>query len=263
MTYEHLIYEKEGHVVTITLNQPEKLNALSSAMRCSFVAALAEAAEDVDTRVVVLTGSGRGFCSGADLTGGGSGNAADYGLGESYRLEPLGMLALKLNKFAKPTIAAVNGVAAGGGLGLALGCDIRISSENARYSSVFVRRALGPDHGVSYLLPRLVGLDMALRLMYTGDIIDAQEALRIGLTSQVVPVDQLMSVAYELAHRLAKGPPVTLSLTKKAAYHGLDGNFYDALEYETYAQNIIHNTEDSTEGRRAFVEKREPQWKGR
>lgn len=263
MTYEHLIYQKQNHIATITLNQPEKLNALSAQMRDSFELALEEASKDRDVRVVVVTGAGRGFCSGADLT-------ADRPAGEDealgrdpFRLEARRVTSLHLYWLEKPTIAAVNGVAAGAGLGIALSCDIRISSEAARFSSIFVRRGLVPDNGVIYLLPRLVGMEKGFELMYTGDIVDAQEALRLGLTSRVVPADQLMSTAYELAGRIAKGPPITLSLIKRIGRKAMESNYFDALEYERYCQALVGTTEDTAEGRAAFREKRDPVFKGR
>jgi len=262
MAEPHVIYEKKGGIGTITLNRPESLNAYSPEMRAGIARAIDDIADDDEVKVMIITGKGRGFCSGQDMKLRASQNPADVGLGERYRLSPAGWLAQRVNNLNKPSIAAVNGVAAGGGFGLALACDIRIASESARFSSVFVRRALTVDTGLSYFLPRLVGMSRALELAFTGDLIDAAEALRIGLVSSVVPQEKLMDEARALAARLAKGPPLAMQLTKRSMYKAQTMTLVEALEYETYAQQICLASEDYEEGARAFVEKREPVFKG-
>jgi 2-(1,2-epoxy-1,2-dihydrophenyl)acetyl-CoA isomerase len=215
-------------------------------------------------RVVVITGAGNGFCSGSDLisveeTGG----SLDKDTGISERIQPILPFALPLYNIPKPVIAAVNGIAAGAGLSIALLSDIRIASEKAKFSFIFIRRATIPDCGISFLAPRLVGTGKAFELMYTGDIIDAKEAERIGLVNRVVSANVLMEETYSLAEKLAKGAPLALAQTKNAIHRGLSNEFEEQLYFETYAVNFCFATEDSKEALNAFLEKREPRFKGR
>jgi len=262
MTYQTLLYDKADAIATITLNRPDKLNAMSPRLLDELVAALREADEAEEVRAIIITGAGRGFCSGADLS-----PEEETPEGEGHHPElfdRFGKMALALEKAHKPLLAAVNGAAVGAGLSLALGCDIRIASERARFSSIFVRRGLVPDGGASLLLPRLVGLPRALELMFLGDIIDAAEAERIGLVSQVVPHEELMNAAREMAKRLAKGPPLALELIRKIVYRGLTHNDLALqVEAEAAANRITMASEDYQEGVRAFMEKREPEFGGR
>jgi 2-(1,2-epoxy-1,2-dihydrophenyl)acetyl-CoA isomerase len=263
MAYEYVTLEKEQGVAVITLNRPDRLNALGTRILNDLTAAIDEVSGDDEVRVVVFTGSGRGFCAGADLV-----EPSPFAAEERWlRVKPMaryGNLMLRLRNLEKPTIAAVNGIAAGGGFSLAMACDIRIASEDARFSSIFVRRALVVDMGLSYLLPRAVGTSKALELMYTGDIIDAQEAKEIGLVSKVVPHDDLPGVTKELATRIANGPPIAIELTKKAVYAAQEtNNFASALSYESWAQEVCTASEDAQEGVRSFLEKREPVYKGK
>ncbi len=257
MAYEDILLEKKHNVATITLNAPDKLNALTVKMRQGLLTALDELAKDDDTRVVIVTGAGRGFCSGADLSGMGVGTRAD--MPRYRRIEVLGQgWADAVFKLEKPTIAAVNGPAVGAGFSLALSCDIRIASETARFGSVFVLRGLAPDHGATYLLPRVVGMSKALELMYTGEIIDAAEALRLGIVSRVVPPDNLMKVTQELAARIAKQPPLALELTKRVVHRSMVDDLNHHLDWESQAQQICLRSEDNQEAIRAFLEKRPP-----
>ena len=189
MDYSTVRTERVGDVGVITLNRPEKMNAINRALIDDFDAAI-HANEEDGARALILTGAGRGFCAGADLT-------AEQGEGHTPGNEtllkkgmPLGYLSLLLRRFPRPTIAAVNGAAVGAGFGLALACDIRIASESARFSAIFAKRALTPDYGCTQLLPMAVGMSRAMELMYTGDIIDAREAERIGLVNYVIPDDE-------------------------------------------------------------------------
>lgn len=264
MDYEDLIFEVVDNVAIITLNRPEKLNAFSPAMRRSLRQAFKEVAESDDIRAMILTGAGRGFCSGADV----STQAARFQGAPAVQsrrelLDPIGLFGLIVRNLDKPTLAAVNGVAAGAGFSLALACDIRIASERARFTCAFIRRGLVPDTGATYFLPRLVGSARACELALTGDIIDAAEAERIGMVSRVVPHNELMKTATELATRIAKGPPIAMALAKRAIYKGMENSLPLQLEYETYAQNICRATEDHREGVTSFLEKREPVFKGR
>ena len=263
MAYEDLILEKEGNIAIITLNRPDRLNAISPAMRDGFPKALEEVRQDDDIRVMILTGAGRGFCSGADVSGQAArlaGEAAAKSRRET--LEVVGHIGMLIRELEKPTIAAVNGVAAGAGFSYAMACDIRFASDRARFISVFVRRGLVPDSGLTYFLPRLVGTSKACEIMFTGNPIDAEEALRIGLVSKVVPHDDLMNVAREFASVIAKGPPISLELTKKAIYRGIERDLRTQMDFESYAQTVCRGTEDHREGVRSFMEKREPIFKG-
>lgn len=267
--HEEMRLEREGRVAILTFNRPEKLNALTPKMLWyGITPALEEIARDSGIGALVITGAGKGFSSGADVSGlnrsidaGGSTTEPEF-----KSPEPWGMrygFIERLRNVPKPTIAAVNGVAAGAGLSIALACDLRIASETARFCSAFVRRGLVPDSGATFFLPRLLGTARALELMYTGDLIDAREAERIGLVNRVVPAEELMGVAIALASRIAKGPPIALALTKRIVYHRLEHDLLAQVEYEAYNQRLCRETEDFKEGVRAFLEKREPAFKGR
>ena len=265
--YTDIIVERQDGIVTITLNRPERLNAMTWHSVDEIVDALRRAGEDDDSKAVVITGSGRGFCSGSDLAA-----AADQRESGSPPPEPTRAKKLHSGYLApqeivacnKPVIAAVNGTTAGAGFGLALACDIRIASEAARFSAIFVRRGLTPDFGCSFFLPRIVGLARALELMFTGEMIDAQEALRLGLVSRLTPPDQLMPVALELAGRIAKGPSLAIEATKRLVYRTLEREMEDHLRQEEYWSRLFAQTsQDAVEGVRSFLEKREPHFQGR
>jgi len=265
MTYEHIIYAKEDHIATITLNRPEKMNAVTGRTMGELAQAIEEVQNDDDVRAVILTGAGRGFCAGFDVSQmvAGGGLAADAQAERWRRLQgdwDLGGGGLLLN-LNKPSIAAVNGPAVGYGFDLALLCDMRIASEKARFRGWIKVGIL--THEDAMILPRLVGLARAYEFLLTGDIIDAQEAERIGMVNRVVPHDQLMTAAIELAAKIAKNPPLTVRLTKEAVHKGL------ALPVELFrtfwgqASVYLTETEDHKEGARAFAEKREPVFKGK
>ena len=263
MKYQDLILEKEDGIATLTLNRPDKLNAISMTMRDELPEAIDEVRGDDEVRVLIVTGAGRGFCSGADVASQAArltGEKAE----QSRRslLAPLGIWGVLLAELEKPVIAAVNGVAAGAGLSFALLCDIRIAAESARFSAIWRRIGLIADIGATYFLPRILGVEKALELMYTGDIIDAREAERIGLVSRVVPDDDLMKVTRELATKIAKGPPIAIELMKRAVYRDILSGLRVKLDFETYAQDICRRSEDHKEGVTAFLEKREAHFKG-
>ena len=257
-----VLSERVGDVGVLTLNRPDKMNAIDRSMIDDFQCAVDQAVQD-GVRAILLTGAGRGFCAGADLT-------PEPGQGHipgtetlAQRGMPLGFPSLLLQKFPRPTIAAVNGASVGAGFGLALACDIRIAAESARFSAIFAKRALSPDYGCTQLLPMAVGMSRALELMYSGDIIDAAEAERIGLVSTVVPDDELLERAMDLAQKLAAGPSVAHGLTKKLAYSSYFRDLQDQLWHEGQASQATGSTEDRAEGVRAFHERREPVFKGR
>jgi enoyl-CoA hydratase/carnithine racemase len=263
MEYKCLIYEVEENIATLTMNRPERLNALGDTLRTDLHEAITTASGDPDVRAIILTGAGRGFCSGGDVK---AMNEAKQRQASSPMMDKIApsrdLTVLAMRDAPKPIIAAINGPAAGAGMNIALGCDIRIASSTARFGETFVKRGLHVDWGGTYFLPRIVGMAKACELIFTGDIIDAEEALALGIVSQVVEPEALMDTVRALARRIAAGPPIAIRLAKRALYHNQECDLRAALEYETYAQNICRETEDASEGIRAFVEKRLPNFKG-
>lgn len=254
---EHVLVDRRDGIVTITLNRPDKKNAATMAMWAALGAALTEVARSPEDRVVVITGAGGAFCSGADVTGfGGDMHPLD-------RLRRVGETALALHRLPQPTIAKVEGVAVGAGCNLALGCDLIVASETARFSEIFARRGLAVDFGGSWLLPRLVGLHKAKELVLFGDILSAREAAEIGLVNRVVAPEDLDAVVDDWAHRLAAGPPLALSMSKAMLNHGLSRSMDEALEDEARSQAVALRSSDFTEAIAAFTEKREPIFRGR
>jgi 2-(1,2-epoxy-1,2-dihydrophenyl)acetyl-CoA isomerase len=258
-----LLESLNAGVLTLTLNRPERLNALNVELGQALVAGMERAAADPGIRAVVLTGAGRGFCAGGDL-------GLLSGLRESGRgreLEPLLRAGVKyilaVRTMQKPVIAAVNGPAAGGGMNVALGCDFRIASERASFGQSFTKIGLFPDFGGTYLLPRLVGEARAAELFYHGDMIPAQEAQRIGVVNRVVPHDRLLPEVQELAARVAAGPPLAIQAVKSVVFGGDRAALERALEFEVEQQMRCYFSEDASEGIRAFLEKRLPNFKGK
>jgi 2-(1,2-epoxy-1,2-dihydrophenyl)acetyl-CoA isomerase len=254
MDYEDLLLDRQDGVATITLNAPEKMNALTNGMRRSLLRVADEIARDDDVRVAIVTGAGRGFCAGADLS---SPRAEQT---RRQRLEFLGASfgAEAFFSMDKPVIAAVNGACVGAGFSLALSMDIRIASEAARFGAVFVRRGLVPDCGLSYWLPHTVGAAQAMEMMFTGDIIDARRAAELGIVSKVVAPEDLMTTAQELASKIAAQPPISVELSKRMAYRGIRDDLARQIEVETGFQRICSGSEDNVAAVRAFLEKRPP-----
>jgi enoyl-CoA hydratase/carnithine racemase len=257
MANELLVDRSEG-VVTLTLNRPERKNAVTSSMWDDLRAVFEEVNGRSEDRVLVITGAGGAFCSGADL--GNPGELTEDGL---TRMRRIGTAALALHRMAKPTIAKVGGVAAGAGCNLALGCDLIVASDEARFSEIFTRRGLSLDFGGSWLLPRLVGLHKAKELALFADVISAKEAEALGIVNRVVPARELDAFVDDWARRLAAGPPLAMSMTKTMLNGSFDRSMDEALEDEARCQTVNFGTEDFTEAVRAFIEKRDPRFQGR
>jgi len=261
------LFEKKDGIAVITLNRPERLNALTPAMRVEMRHALEDMVADDQVRVVILTGAGRGFCAGADVTTVAERTEmADDEPQRARLLQPVAtprLLAI-IRGLTKPTICALNGVAAGAGTGLALTCDILIASEQARFRVAFTRMGLPPADGLSYLLPRRIGTHRALELVYTNEVIDAAEMERIGLVNRVVPHDDLMPVAMETARKMFQIPPLTLALAKQCIYRGAAApDIETQMLFESLVGGTLGRTEDQKEAQRSFIEKREPDYRGR
>jgi enoyl-CoA hydratase/carnithine racemase len=259
---ETILVKHEEGVTTVTLNRPERKNAANGQMWIELRGLFYDVSHSRDDRVLVLTGAGGAFCSGADISDpkGVSGNPDDPHL---VRMEFLGEVMLALHEVPQPTIAKVRGIAAGAGLSLALGCDLVVAGEDARFSEIFARRGLSIDGGSSWLLPRLVGMHKAKELAFFADILSAREALEVGLVNRVLPDDELDAFVDEWARRLANGPPLALSMTKRLLHEGSKSTMADALANEARCQTVNFGTADTAEAIRAFSEKREPRFKGR
>lgn len=268
MNFEQIIYEKADHIATITLNRPERMNAFTPTMIDEWYAALLDAHTDSEVRAVILTGAGRGFCAGADVSGRGPiGNLMqrDRTLVEnrSFLRDGVQRIPRLVSIMEKPYIAAVNGPAAGAGMDMASMCDIRFAADTARMGMTYVRMGIIPGDGGAYYLPRIVGMANALDLIWTGRMMDAQEALAIGYVSSVVPNEELMDYTRGYAETLVKGPAVAIQQAKRLAYRSQDVTLDAALDLATHAMFVAQSTEDATEGPRSFAEKREPEFKGR
>ncbi|MDP6604743.1 MAG: enoyl-CoA hydratase/isomerase family protein [Dehalococcoidia bacterium] len=267
MTYDELTVERTGeggHVGLITLNRPEKLNALNRDLQNEQRAAFAELGDDDDVRAIVVTGAGRGFCSGADLT---SGTGPNEGVApQNERLDEMGWVgkqAMSIYNLTKPTIAAVNGAAAGAGMSLALACDMRVGSENTRFKTVFLERSLSPDSGMSFFLPRIVGYSRATDLIFSSRNVDADEAYRIGLLDRLGSADTLIDDAVALADQISFWPPVAMRSAKRVIQHNLNVGLEEALRYETLGLNFARRApHDVQESRLSFSERRPPQFTG-
>lgn len=246
-------------IVTITLQRPERKNALTRAMIEELHTHFEEIERCPEDRVVVLTGAGGSFCSGADLAESDGPILAEPATAlESVRR--VGDLAVSLHRLHKPTIARVDGAAVGAGLGLVLGCDLVVASDRARLSMIFTRRALSPDNATSWLLPRLVGMARAKELAFFGEVVDAEEALRLGLVNRVVPVDELDEAVGTWARRLAAGPALALSMTKTLLNSAWSLTLSEAVEHEAQSQVANIAGADTKEAVSAFLEKRAPRY---
>lgn len=255
--------EVDDGVALITLSRPEKLNALTAAMLGELDRLLEQAEHDAAVRAIVITGNGRGFSTGQDITEmRGREATSAHSDSTEYMKQVYHPLIRRMRRMEKPIIGAINGVAAGAGASLALACDLRVASEEASFIQSFINVGLVPDSGSSFFLPRLVGFALALELAFTGRRLTAGEAARLGMVNRVVPPEQLMDVALEWARQLAQGPTQIIGLTKRALNRSLQMDLEEALDYEAELQELARGTEDHREGVAAFLEKREPVFKG-
>src|SRR5579859_3786593 len=251
-----MVHRHDG-VGLIRLNRPEKMNAIGALTRRQLGDAIKQAERDDDVRVVVLTGSGRAFCSGADVTEmvGGGGMRTPEDVGNVLRNEYMPMLS-RLRTMPKPVIAALNGPAAGIGASFALACDIRIAVPEAYIVEAFVNIGLAPDGGVSWLLPRLVGTGMAYEMFFTGKALSAADALRLGAVNRIVPAEQLEDEVRALATQLAAQPRQALAAAKRAVNHALESSYEEALEFESYLQEAQAGSQEFIDGVQAFLARR-------
>jgi len=261
--FKAILYNLENDVAWVTMNRPEQRNAVNADLRDELVAVFTDARTNAAVRALVLTGAGKGFCTGADLSGPRGQGPTGPGAGRELMKGSSQRLIRAVWDLEKPVVAAVNGVAAGLGSHLAFASDFVIASAEARFIEVFVRRGIAVDAGGAFLLPRLVGLQKAKQMVFFGDDMSAEEAERWGLVSKVVAADQLASTAREWAERLAKGPTFAIGMSKRLLNRSLESSLETALEEEAMAQMLVTQSEDTREGMMAFMERRQPQFKGR
>ncbi|MCC6960867.1 MAG: enoyl-CoA hydratase/isomerase family protein [Dehalococcoidia bacterium] len=257
-----VIVERAGGVLVLTLNRPERMNSMGGTLLPDLNAAILEGRADDRVRAIVVTGAGRAWCAGADLQAMGSG-APNENSKRWNALDPIGEVGrtvLNIRYADKPMIAAVNGVTVGGGFGLCSAFDIRIANDQARFSTVFIKRALAPDCGLSWFLPRLVGPERAAELFFSGRMVDANEAKELGIVSKVVPHDSLMDAALELGNTIANSPPSAMVLTRRAIHNSLTATLESQLEFEWVNQKSCLRAPEFQEGVKSFLEKREPDW---
>lgn len=255
MAYESIIFEKEENIAIITFNRPEARNAVNNQVRAEFAAAIAEVAADNEIKVLILTGSGKAFASGVDIK--------EFSQTTPYHAHNVHRLGEMVEKLEKPVIAAVNGFSLGGGYEIAMGCDIIIASDTAKFGHPEINIGIIPGGGGTQRLPRLIGVYKTKELIFTGDIITAEEAFRLGLVNRVVPMDQLMPTAKEMAKKIATKSAAALKLAKTAINHSMQTNLESGLKYEYELYSLSLSLEDKVEGVNAFLEKRVPKFVGR
>jgi 2-(1,2-epoxy-1,2-dihydrophenyl)acetyl-CoA isomerase len=259
-TTDIVLTDIKDHLATVTLNRPEKLNALNADLLDALPGILQALADDKDVRCVVLTGAGRGFCAGGDISAMASGMIAEEPVVRLRRQEEASRL---LHEMPKPTIAMINGPVAGAGLSLALACDIRIAAESARMGTAFARVGFSGDFGGTWMLQRLVGPAKARELYFTGELMDAREAERLGIVNRTVPDDRLREETMALAQKIVNGPPIALARMKQNLNQALVSDYSTLLQAEAEGMIMTGMTQDHREAARAFLEKRAPVFQGR
>lgn len=265
MADEVLRLERRERIAILTLNRPDSLNALNIELRDALVRACQALRDDDDVWAVVLTGAGRGFCSGADLRAARSDSA--HTASREERLDTYGWVGRQAmavyRTLDKPIIAAVNGVAAGAGMSLALSCDMRLGSELTRFKTVFIERSLSPDSGMSFFLPRIVGYSRACDLLYTSRFVEAEEAYRIGLLDRLVPADRLLEEAIGLAQQIAAWPPVAMQAARRTLQQSMESTLEEQLRHESFGLLFARRApHDVQEARDSFLERRPPRFTG-
>ena len=255
MAYESIIFEKEDNIAILTFNRPDARNAVNNQVRAEFTAAIAEVEADDAIKVMILTGSGKAFASGVDIK--------EFNQTTPYHAHNLFRLGERVEKLPKPVIAAVNGFCLGGGNEIALGCDIIIASERAKFGQPELNIGVIPGGGATQRLPRMIGVCRAKELIFTSDIITAEEAFKLGMINRVVPEDQLMPTAKEMAKKIATKSPAALKLAKQAINYGMQTSLESGLKYEYELYSLSLGLEDKAEGVNAFLEKRAPKFVGR
>lgn len=269
MNEQELLFERDGAVGVVTLNRPEKLNALSPGISKGLMRITEEMENDQETRALLLKGAGRAFCAGGDVTGfptGQAGRETRESSGATQRPIVEASVTLALRNCPKLIVGAIHGYAVGGGLSIALACDIRIAAEDAKFGPVQLRRGVLPDMGLTHLLARTVGTSKAIELAVragNGEFIDAEEALDLGIVTKVVPNEDLLDEAMEFARMIARGPTLALGFAKEGIYRAVESSLESALEFEGPKIQACFASEDCDESKRAFLEKREPVFVGR
>lgn len=266
MSYEFLNLERDGELAVVTFNRPQSLNALNDGLRNDINAVSAEIYNDDSVRAVIFTGAGRGFCSGADVSGRAPRGEQSASPPQNSRLDQMGWvgrLAMSIYEIGVPSIAAMNGVAAGAGMSIAIACDMRVGSVKSRFKTVFAERGLSPDSGMSYFLPRLIGYGRAADLIFTSRDVFGEEAYRLGLLDRLVEPEQVLATAKEIASQVAALPPMAIRAGKRVLQQNMSLDFHDALRNETVGLSYATRApNDMAEQRTAFVEKRPGKFTG-
>ncbi len=257
------IYEEKDNLAVITLNRPDKLNSIKIEQLEELVNRLNDYEQNNKIRAIIITGSGRGFCTGADLSGGGGRPDANTAMGMKLSTHIYSRVPLTISTIEKPVIAAVNGIAAGFGCNLALCCDVIYAAEDAKFIEIFVKRGMSPDGGGTYFLPRLIGLVRAKEIFFSGDPVLAERALEIGMVNKIVPNDKLMDETLEYAQKIATAPTRSVGMIKKLLNRSFDSDLQTQLEFEAAYQGLATSTADMVEGVVSFLEKRDSNFQGK
>ncbi len=262
MSEPQMLYRIEGNIAVLTLNRPEAKNAFSPEMLALWRQFIEKARTDDNVRVIIVTGSGDTFCSGGDIRDMAEGRLRSWNM-KKFVWDGVHRIVFALEDLDKPIIAAINGAAMGAGLDMAIMCDLRVCSDQARLSESYILLGLVPGDGGAYFLPRLVGIGKALELLFTGDILSPQEALKIGLVNRVVPHDRLMEETMLLAEKMASKPPLAIRMMKRAVYQAQTSTLRAHLDYISSQLALLSETQDHLEAARSFLEKRKPVFEGK